>query len=206
MIRWYTHQQAHWPLENVHEADRLRFSTGFLRSRLLKKLILLFLFCKYNLAPSSITTQVYRKDVVHAMQIMKRHLFNIAEQCIYQAKDSLKHPRMMKLVLFLPSLTMRIFTSKEHSHHRLIHCHTVLRPYLTTVHQSLSACSKQVPESILLGRCAEAPTETPATQYAVKSKNKVKQDMHTIFPYRQRPHQTTCIDRWLSSFSLSLRG
>lgn len=198
MIRWYTHQQAHWPLENVHEADRLQFSTSFLRSRLLKKLILLFLFCKYNLAPSS--------NVVHAMQIMKRHLFNIAEQCIYQAKDSLKHSRMMKLVLFLPSLTMRIFTSKEHSHHRLIHWHTVLRPYLTTVHGSLSACSKQVPESILLGRCAEAPTETPATQHAVKSKNKVKQDMHTIFPYRQIPYQTTCIDRWVSSFSLSLRG
>lgn len=88
----------------------------FIKSRLLKEeLILVFLLCKDNIAPSSMTAKVYAKDVVLLNQIMYGNQFGVVEimystvlQCMYQAKDSLMSSRSMKPVIVLPSLIVWI--------------------------------------------------------------------------------------------------
>lgn len=58
------------------------FDIGFMKSGLLKEeLTLAFLFCKYNIAPSSTTMEAYGDDVELHTWIMNGSLFNIDIMC-----------------------------------------------------------------------------------------------------------------------------
>lgn len=73
-----THTLAFWMM--YANLTNCGFNIGCLKSGLLKKeYILVFLFLKYNIAPSFTKTKVYSKDVMLLSWISWRRSFNVAD-------------------------------------------------------------------------------------------------------------------------------